>query len=101
MLRPLPNIVFLGSPFSLQLRQQLLDAVFLLERGEAVFHVVAGDFGFRLTEGLGVSHLALHAVEGCGFRAVADGQARVAGLADGAGAAMLRDQHVGLGLRFG
>ncbi len=34
----------LGSSLRLQLYQQLLDLVFFLERGEAVFHLVGGNF---------------------------------------------------------
>ena len=48
-----------------------------------------------------VGHFALHAIEGRGARTVARGHSRVAGLAYGAGAAMLRDQQIGLGLGFG
>ena len=51
--------------------------------------------------GFRVRDFAFHAVEGRRLRAIAHSQARVAGLAHGARAAMLRDQQIGLGLRFG
>ncbi len=60
-----------GSPsrpaLGFQIGQQLLDAVFFFERGQAIIDVVAGDFRLRLADGLGVRHLAFHAVEGRGF----------------------------------
>src|SRR5579862_175577 len=90
----------LRAPLRLQFRQQLLDAVLLLQSGQTVVEVVSGDLRLRLAYGLGMRDLALHAIERRGFRSVTHGEPRVAGLAHGAGAAMLRDQQIGLGLRF-
>ena len=43
----------------------------------------------------------LHAIECRDLRSVAHGGASILGLADGACASLLRDQQIGLGLRFG
>src|SRR5467141_2686448 len=91
----------LRAPLGLQLNQQLLDAVFLLKRGQAVFDVVDRDLGFRLADRFLAHDFVLHAIKGRGFRSVADVDFRVAGLAYGAGAAVLRDQEMSLGLGFG
>jgi len=56
----------LCATLRLQFHQQLLDAVFFFEGGEALFHVVGGDFGLCLAEGFAVRDLAFHAVEGGG-----------------------------------
>src|ERR1700675_479368 len=90
----------LRSPPPLQLRQQPLDPIFFLKRGQPIFHVVSCDFGFSLTHSLRMRNLALHPVESRRFRAIADRKASVACLAHGAGATMLRNQQIGLGLRL-
>ena len=69
--------------------------------GQPVLNGVAGQFGLRLAQSFVALHLALHAIERVGIRCVAHRQARVAGFVQRAGAAMLRDQHVALGLRLG
>src|SRR6266849_1339150 len=61
---PHTDFVPLHSPLCLQLCQQLLDAIFFFERGQALFHVIGSDFGLGLTVSLGVRDLALHAIEG-------------------------------------
>ena len=78
-----------------------VDFVFLFERRQPVLHGISGQFGLGLAQGFVALHLALHAVERVGVRSVAHRQARVAGLVQRPGAAMLRDQHIALGLRFG
>jgi hypothetical protein len=46
-----------------QIRQQFVELVFFFERRQAVFHIVGGQFGFRLAGGFRVHHLALQAIE--------------------------------------
>src|SRR5258705_11087292 len=79
-----------------QLSQQLLDAIFFLERGEAVFDVVDGDLGLGLADRFFARDFVLHAIEGRGLRSVADIDLGVASLTDGPGPPVLRDQQCGL-----
>src|SRR5712691_4568133 len=88
-------------PLGFHLRQQLLDAVFLLQRGQPVFHVFGGDLRFGVAQRLRVHHLALHAIEGVRLGAVAHGHARVRGFAHGPCPSVTRDQQIGLGLCLG
>src|ERR1700730_17463580 len=96
-----PTWVSLGSALCLQLGQQLLDAVFLFQGGEAVFYVVGQELGFGFADGFFAGHLFLHAVEGCGLGIRAHAGLGVGGSAGGAGAAVLRDQQIGFGVGFG
>src|SRR3954469_3379218 len=63
-------IFSLGAAFRFQFRQQLLNTILLLERGEPVFDVVGGNLPFGLAHCLGMRHFALHPVECRDLRAV-------------------------------
>src|SRR5215831_10036062 len=91
----------LGAPLCLEFRQQLLNPILLLERRQAILNVVSSNLGLGLTHGLRVRDLAFHAIEGGCLGSIARGHASVARFPNGASAALLRDQDVSLGLRFG
>src|ERR1022692_2741790 len=86
--------------FALQLVQQTIDLFLLLHRRELRVHVIAHQLRVCLRGGFVMTHLALHAVEGRRIGVVPHGVTRVRGLAEGAGAAMLGDQHVALRFRL-
>src|SRR5215471_3415144 len=69
----------LRPPLRLQLTQQLLDAIFFLECGQAVFDVVDSDVGLGLADRFLAHHFMLHAIKHSGFRAIADVDLGVAG----------------------
>src|SRR5437879_4719295 len=85
----------------LHLRQQLLNPIFLLNRRQAVFDVLGANFGLGLADGFVALDFILHAVEGGGFGTIADSGASVVSFADGAGAALLRNQQIGFALGLG
>src|SRR6266498_335800 len=85
----------------LQLRQQRLDAVGLLHRGEAVVHIFGAELRLRLGDSFVLLDFVLHAIERCDLRPVADRCASVLSLADGACTTLLRDQHIRFALRLG
>jgi hypothetical protein len=51
----------------LHLREQLLNPVLFLKRGQAVLDVFVAQFGLRLADGFVVRDFSLHAVEGSGL----------------------------------
>ena len=64
--RPTQALHNLRASFCFQLHQQLLDAIFFFKCCQALFHVVRGDLGLRVTQSLAVRNLVFHAVEGGG-----------------------------------
>src|SRR5208283_4191540 len=80
-----------------QLSQQLLDAVFFFQGGEAVFHVGGQELDFGFSDGFFASYFFLHAVEGGGFAVGVHARLRVGSAMGHAGAAVLRNQQIGLG----
>src|SRR5262249_43085221 len=83
----------------LELRQEPVDLLLLLERGEAPLDVVPADLGPGLTDGLGLEDAVLHPVEGRARRALG-AELRVAGALRGPGAPVARDEQVALGARL-
>src|ERR1700679_3743320 len=84
-----------------QFGQQLLDAIFFFQGGDAVFYVIGQELYFSFAYGFFPSYLSLHAVEGRGLAVGAQSGLGVPGSTRGAGAAVLRDQQIGLRIGFG
>src|SRR5215472_13446955 len=89
------------SALRLQLREQLLDAVFLFERLQPVFDIVRQQFGLRLSDRFLVREFALHAIERVCLGASRGLELCVGCPVSHSRAAMLRDEQVRLRVRLG
>src|ERR1051326_1800235 len=82
----------------LDLGQQTFNLILFFKRGKTIVERIAVQLGMGLANGFCALHFVLHAIESTSVGAILQRSMCLASFLRGAGAAVLRDQQVALGL---